>query len=318
MITTIQDNNDRIGYKDMWFNILANITCYTQYNEEKLRNHLKNSYLRRRSFCKGYTEGEYFNMKHTFFANNQELNHLLNVKNRLARNAKQTIDFSVIDRCFVVCMSLFLIVICVSISIVNPYIGLFSLMPLLILFSRCLYIEIVSKRYSVISNCLKQAQDATKERGIEQINFLEIDKSESKKVSVIEDYEKKPRVLLQDKNEGLQVNIVEENVLRCLKALKENNIIVIKDKIMVDKSCTPTKILFPISQVSLAKCLAYYFEEGKIEIKKGSTYKLLTEYLAENMKVKNDLPINSTSFNVELSRARKSYSTQDINDIVSL
>ena len=151
-------HTEKISPKDFFYNVFSNVFQFAELDEKWLHSYFLVSHKRRRSFCCRVASLSINDFKLT---DNPEIYHLLQRAEKYKLNTKHNLD-----RWFVACLTLTISATVLMILIPNnPFRGLFILIPLLVLFLKCLKIELCTKKYVEIIKCLQRllkSQENTK------------------------------------------------------------------------------------------------------------------------------------------------------------
>lgn len=289
METIIQ--TEKINAKDLLINAFSNTFHFSEFSEELSYSNLAISHKRRQLFCCNNTisVGDYM-------TDNPEIIHLLKRAKKLSVNSKQALDFSSIDRWFVACTLPIIVVIILIFIIPNSFFTpLFILAPLVILFLRCFRIEICTKKYNVISKCIRQLFDIKKNRGNPN-SSKEYSQSNNKIITY------KPILLSVNTSfDKLEDEYIEykHQLLSLLKELYENIDIKI-DPNLIKQFNNETFIFYDDLSFSIkdtTRFLAILDKRGLIKIHERGVQKEVSSFIVCKFKIRGKIVKEKTYYN---------------------
>lgn len=234
--------------------------------------------------------------------------------NILAKNTKQQIDFRIIDKWLVVCAMLVISI--TFITIFMPYISYTEFlipMPLVAFFIKCLKIEFATKEYNSITKYIKK--DVHQSHNIVQIIYQPVTFILSKNTISNYGYEEAASYeeITQFENpvsnsvEDLPLSEKEKEILfSCVNFLDGENVIEIIDKnIQKEYSNYTKREIYPLTQIKLTKLLVTLLNEKRIRVRITINQLDFVRSVTNNMKLKDNFPLNFDSFKTEFNRQLK-------------
>lgn len=304
-------SNQKIATKELLINILANVFPFAEFNEVVLHNYLKTSHKRRQLFCRNNT----ISLENYNLMNNSEIDHQLRRAKKLSKNSKQTLDFRFIDRCFVTCIIISLVVGIFTLKEPNIFLIVLFLAPLMILFFKCLKIEIYTKRYDIIAKCIDQLSN--KQKNTHNANSYTKEYYQSNNTIVHN------LILLPISNTTDEYLVRKYQLLSLLKVIYDNTEVKICDnlvKLLNDNSFIfYTNLSFSIKDTT--RFLAILDKQCLIRLERGDQ-KIISTLIVEKFTIRGK-PIkintyyNSLNDTMSLSKAEiRKHTPTTITDII--
>lgn len=286
---------EKISTKDLLINIFTNIFHFAEFNEELLHSYLVTSHVRRQNFCHHNVvllSTDDYNM-----TDNQEISNLLKRAQKYNRNTKQIIDFKSIDRWFVTCILLVIITtILTLIAPYNPFNALLILAPLMILLLKCFAIEICTKKYNIITKCIKQFSKSKENKQNSNDYLQEHFQSNNNTITY------NPILLSANTSHKSQQdeNITYKNqLLSLLKVIHDNTKIEIDNsliKLFRDSSFVKYTDL-SISIKNTTRFLAILDKQDLIQLKKRGSQKIASNLIVSEFKIRGKVIKENTYYN---------------------
>lgn len=305
-------SSQKISTKDLLINILANVFPFAEFGEVLLHNYLETSHKRRQLFCRNKTTTLSFD--NCSLIDNCEIYHLLKRTEKYSSKTIHRIDFRSIDRWFVACILISLVVGIFTLIEPSVFLVVLFLVPLMILFLKCLKIEIYTKRYDVIAKCIEQLSNQHKNR---RTNGYTKEYHQSNNTIV-------HNLILLPINNTADENLVRKyQLLSLLKVIYDNTEIKISDnlvKLLKDSSFIfYTNLFFSIKDTT--RFLAILDKQGLMRLERGDqkivSTLIVEKFIIRGKPIKINSYYNSLNETISLSKAeiRKNTPTT-ITDII--
>lgn len=241
--------------------------------------------------------------------------------NILAKNTKQQIDFRIIDKWLVVCVLLVISITFITISMPYiPYTEFLIPIPLVAFFIKCLKIEFATKEYNSITKYIKKDVHQShnivwRKPKVIQIIYQPVTFILSKNTISNYGYEEVASYeeVMQLENpvsnsvEDLALSEKEKEILfSCVNFLDGGNIIEIIDKnIQKEYSNYTKREIYPLTQIKLTKLLVTLLNKKRIRVRITINQLDFVRNITDNMKLKDNSPLNFDSFKTEFNRQLK-------------
>lgn len=295
MAVTILKSHPKLTTKETLVNIFENVISSAQFNEIKLYNHLITLSLRRTRFCRNHTFIESSNSKSIFLVHNQETQALYKQKDRLKKHTKHEVSLRVLDTYLVMCILIYLVTTIAGIVIKSNALIFLAIGAILVLFLRCLYVEIATKRYSVISNFINQAPKVSVQSEFEEILI-------SEKYLQLKSTQNEPLQEQYLRTIEKENDIHRNTLLSLLKELHDNGFVDLDNKTqrVINEHLFTLRHDFSFSIAESTRFLIILNKSKALKFK--SSQKAVANFIISKFSVKG-IPINGNSYYKILNRS---------------